>query len=593
MIKINRYDKLSEFKNKLQEKFWLESQKIKLLSKGKFLKGEDKSLLELGFEDKQTIMILEKNIKEEEKYEIMKEKENLEYIKNIFENFDKDFLVFVLRLKDNNLDETILYLSDNKNLKDLKKRFRDKGEFEDKVFFTEKNIKFLIMSKLSSEDFFSLLFKLEKIDNNEIHFMVWQLIKCLPPNYSLIQNIKKEIRNLKKIKLESILGNIKNNENKILEEKYVLDECFDFNITEIFKKQSAMEIYKLNVFHNLISIFNNNEEEIKTEKKFKLQKEFIKNNGINFFSKILTCLIEKLEINKNKINVFEIKAASLIASFLKGYLLSHFLSKHSDPIKKSKQIFNKKWLKNYKKEEVSEISLKKNNSTDNIFFENQNISFKTNKSPKSISRSIINTPNFQSPNVSRSISAYSLPKLNGDKDDISFSVFTNTSKESNRVDNFNSFLKKIFKDKDILEELEINFENCFFLDKVFGFLIFHLENLKSDFEDTTEVLFDLILKIVYIDEKIIGNFKADFFWLLFKRIDDYLFTNNNFNDKLFKFFCEILYSENIIGDLDEDLFNDLLDRLLKTIFEEKFKSYNIFLVFNKIFSIYYKKKNLV
>ena len=123
-----------------------------------------------------------------------------------------------------------------------------------------------------------------------------------------------------------------------------------------------------------------------------------------------------------------------------------------------------------------------------------------------------------------------------------------------------------------------------------GFLEFYLRHLKKDFEEVTEVLFDLILKIVYIDEGIIGSFKADFFWLLFQRIDDYGFEDHCFGDKLFKFFCEILYSENIVADLNEELFNDLLDRLLKSIFEENFTSFNIFLIFNKIFFLYYEKK---
>ena len=52
-MKINRFDRLYVFKQQLRDKIQIEAQEINLLSKGKFLKGENKMLRDFNIEAKQ------------------------------------------------------------------------------------------------------------------------------------------------------------------------------------------------------------------------------------------------------------------------------------------------------------------------------------------------------------------------------------------------------------------------------------------------------------------------------------------------------------------------------------------------------------
>jgi hypothetical protein len=57
-MKINRFDRLYMFKQKLKDKIQIEAQEIDLLSKGKFLKGENKMLRDFQIEAKQVSLLI-------------------------------------------------------------------------------------------------------------------------------------------------------------------------------------------------------------------------------------------------------------------------------------------------------------------------------------------------------------------------------------------------------------------------------------------------------------------------------------------------------------------------------------------------------
>ena len=59
-IKVSLKDSLKEFKKKVEKKLWIDKNKVMFLSKGKFLRGEENMLEDLGIKDRQQIMMLEK-----------------------------------------------------------------------------------------------------------------------------------------------------------------------------------------------------------------------------------------------------------------------------------------------------------------------------------------------------------------------------------------------------------------------------------------------------------------------------------------------------------------------------------------------------
>jgi hypothetical protein len=60
-MKINRFDKLYTFKQKIRDQIQIETANINLLSKGKFLKGEHKMLRDFKIEAKQVRFLIKDN----------------------------------------------------------------------------------------------------------------------------------------------------------------------------------------------------------------------------------------------------------------------------------------------------------------------------------------------------------------------------------------------------------------------------------------------------------------------------------------------------------------------------------------------------
>lgn len=388
MIQINRYAKLKDLKYKLTEKFWLEPDKIDLLTKGQFLKGDEKLLKDLNIVNNQTIMILEKNA-EEEQWNTESQQNHITVLKDIFTNMEEAFLIFVLKECNQKIEDAIEILSDEARQEELFRKFK-RNSLEVEKTFVKETFKSLFIERFSSLEFYKSIFKIANLKNNDIQSQTLILIKQLKPNQLLVQNIENYISNIMESSWGRFLeGHDLSNFQK--EPKLIdgpVDDALNFDIEKIISNPNPLNLYKFEVFVKMYKICYSKEEETKLDRKFELQKKFIDNNGPELLKVLYSLLSEeyKLKPDANKISLL-----TLLSTILSDYILAFYLINSQDPYKKTKQIFFHR-DKAVKKDSYMNISLRKNYSTDNVFSQNQNVSFKTNRSPKSFA-----TPGFQSP----------------------------------------------------------------------------------------------------------------------------------------------------------------------------------------------------
>ena len=365
----------------------MEPEKIDLLSKGKFLKGDDKLLIDLRIENGQTIMILEKNLEETKKS--FYNKENLDAVKGIFPDLDDSFIKYVLESESEKLENVILVLTDEERRKNLFKSYSSQTVEQIKVSPND-SMKYMLLEKLCGLELYSVLFKLLNLKSEDIQKRVLKVLKMLPPYKELVDSVLKESNNFGSY--IDILKQEQTREEKLSElrkkEAAKTSQMSDFNLLLCVVEPHCMNLYKFEIFTAVFSIITNKDDIVKIDNSFDVQKQFIENGGVELIGILLPFLMERYF---KKPNPFLYQAMIYTTTLLSNYTFTFYLINTTDPKKKSRQLFVKRRLKT-KKDSYMDISLKRNNSTDNVFSQKMNASFKTNKSPKSFT-----TPDFQSP----------------------------------------------------------------------------------------------------------------------------------------------------------------------------------------------------
>ena len=386
-ITVGKYELLKDLKQKLMHKFWLDPDKISLLSKGNFLKGDYKSMAALNITNKQTIMILETNEYEGKILDTKPqhhEQEQIATIKGIFENLEPEFIKVALEMKDYDVVETIVMLSDPNKLAELQEDFRN-HVFNEKSMGVGRRLKHFIKHKFAkNHDLFILLFKIAGIKDHQKRCLVWSLLKILPPVPILVENIRGFLSSMAVLDLQARdLSSIDQKQPTSTMRHDPIAKLFDFDLDEIISCPDEINLYKLHVLSNFLSTLPNPEDEHDSDFRIELQKNFVWNGGLNRFLAIFEASMQRV-VNKKIDDSFTLISLGLIINIIKSYFYVHLLTKNPDPAKRSKQIFNKKGPahQNLQKLEESELAFKKNYSTDNIFSQNIN-SPKTQKSPHS------------------------------------------------------------------------------------------------------------------------------------------------------------------------------------------------------------------
>lgn len=398
-ILTGKNQKLKDLKITIARELWARPENICLLTKGMFLKFEERTISSLKIEPFQTIMVVEKNVQDHQlSFEAKQNiKEKVDLLKSIFQNIDFNFLSKVLESSNYDVQEAILVLSDQEKYEDLQVDYKN-SQIPEKSPKFENKLKFQLRSKFSSSiDIYVLLLKISLMKNAVIRSLVWTLFRTLPPCQILTDNIEKFIENCGQGKIVDF-EDIMNNGRIILSDFLVEHEAlpnilFAFNLRNAIISSDEFEEYKMEIFKKMITIFIDSDDEIDENEKFKAKKSFVENGGLSFFINLYKNLVFQLEESKKELIIG--KLILQVMSFLKDYFYASLLLSFPDPYKKSKQVFGRKVAQeqNLQKFQEMEGVIRRTNSTDNIFAQNLNTS-KRNKSQRSTM-----TPNFQSPSI--------------------------------------------------------------------------------------------------------------------------------------------------------------------------------------------------
>lgn len=193
--------------------------------------------------------------------------------------------------------------------------------------------------------------------------------------------------------------------------------------------------------------------------------------------------------------------------------------------------------------------------------------------------------------MSRSMSSKSIgPRtFNLEREDASFSVFTNTSKESFREYTMSLFIKQLLKRKTECEKINSSFEKSSIFDIMFAFTMHIMDNLLNEHQMLLEVIFDLTVKLQNLENLQFKFFCKDFFKKLIELVQN---DQPQLSEEV-----SIRLSEYVYEILNHELFNkpdclavieDILTRLVNTIINSECHSSDAFPLLHKIIDIYIK-----
>lgn len=193
--------------------------------------------------------------------------------------------------------------------------------------------------------------------------------------------------------------------------------------------------------------------------------------------------------------------------------------------------------------------------------------------------------------MSRSVSSKSFgPKtFNLEKDDVSFSVFTNTSRESFREYTMSLFIKQILKKKNECEKINKSFENSSLFDQIFSLTLYILDSVRNEHRGLLEIIFDLMIKLQNLNASQFSFFCKDFF----KRLIDLIRAkqpqlNEDVNERLFEYVYEILNHQLFNSPEYLSILEEILEKLIDGILNSDENSNDIFSLIHKIIDIYIK-----
>ena len=171
-----------------------------------------------------------------------------------------------------------------------------------------------------------------------------------------------------------------------------------------------------------------------------------------------------------------------------------------------------------------------------------------------------------------------------EKDDLSFSAVTHSSKDSNLNENMNGFIKKAQKNKLLVEKIQSDFKTALFFEYFtqaeFGvysynsqFCLFAIEMAIKTVEISPGYLVRLPVEIL---TEVVGQMDTS------GTVEDVLVCQLFF-EHISRFF-DLLVSH----DIQCKMFKQLLGEMVARVFEDTFQSVNFILVFTKVLSHMHK-----
>lgn len=191
--------------------------------------------------------------------------------------------------------------------------------------------------------------------------------------------------------------------------------------------------------------------------------------------------------------------------------------------------------------------------------------------------------------MSRSMSSKSIcPKIfNIEKEDISFSVFTNTSRESFREYTMSLFIKQIIKRKNECDKIKKSFEQSAVFDHIYNLTMFIFNIISNEHRSLLEVIFDLMIKLQNIGANQIKFFCKDFFKHLIELVQTTQpQLNEEVSDRLFEYVYEILNHELFNSPEYLSVIEEILVKLIDVIINCESHSTDVFPLIHKIIEVY-------
>jgi hypothetical protein len=397
LLKVAKSMKVSELKMAVAKQIWARAENLTLLTKGNYLRYEERTLGRLKIEPLQTIMVVERNIEEIQLANEAKgnSRERLETLRQIFPTLDPSLLQRALEMNNLEIEETVLMLSEQAKLDELQQEVRSQNQL-DKVSKIVNRLRQHLRHRFgTSPELYALIFKFSLLKITPIKEASWNFLRILPPSPHFLESLHHFLGVCKEASgqlMADFRQKIEGEGVQVYQEGTDADpsHIFFFDFQDIVASGDPLKDYKHFQFRNLVSIFAQNEEDTEDSDRFFTQQLFVEKGGLELVIELYTVATKKLEALPTPTLA---RLAFQLASVIRDYFFAAVLFSQGDPTKRAKQIFGRKAFQNKSLQKIKEfeIQVQHNRSSDNIFTQNLNVS-RRNKSQSSLM-----TPNFASP----------------------------------------------------------------------------------------------------------------------------------------------------------------------------------------------------
>lgn len=397
LLKVAKWMKVSDLKAAIAKQIWARPENLTLLTKGNYLRYEERTLGRLKIEPLQTVMVVERNLEEIQLANDAKNhaRERLETLRSIFPTLDPLLLQKALETNNMEVEETVLMLSEPAKLDELQQEVRSQNQLDKSPKTVNRLRQHLRLRFGSAPDVYALVYKFSLLKSPKIKEESWNFLRILPPSPQFLDSFHQFMGGCRDFSGKTVAEfreRVGREGHWDIQEAADLDPAhfFSFEFDDIVASGDPLKDYKHFLFRNLVSIFSRTEDETEEFEKFFTQQLFIKKGGLELVIELYQVAAERLAAVQT---VDLARFTFQLGSIIRDYFYAAILFSQGDPTKRAKQIFGRKVLQNKSLPKIKEfeIQARQNLSSDNIFTQNLNVSRRNN------SQSSLMTPNFASP----------------------------------------------------------------------------------------------------------------------------------------------------------------------------------------------------
>ena len=278
-IEISEYSSVKDLKKQILDVFSVfSSSDIFLMSKGRIIYELDKSLREVGIGAGQKILLFQnEDFERDAETEMITQKNNkIIQIQEILPHVTSELASFALTKNGDDVPLTIANLSDGsetflmEEFKVIDKRKKELLKGGDKEQKHDKQVRVLIEQLSRDENLYDLIFKLMKLNNQELNDILWSVLVTLPLSDKAKQQILSKAENIEDYDTSNILQesfDLRDDEDvvtwkfdseKLVSEPLSNKACYQlYVLCQIVKEQRTAKVIEWLLFEgNLFTITN-------------------------------------------------------------------------------------------------------------------------------------------------------------------------------------------------------------------------------------------------------------------------------------------------------------------------------------------------